>query len=143
MSEGDARLSRRSLELCLSRRAHTGRAGPLFENFLREQGARDATTERAVKRVLAFQLAAAMQEQHITKVEMAARLETSRAQLDDRLLDPENDSVTLAALSRAARAVGRTLKIELQSQWTRLSLMTGQTEVPGSPRVSCKAPSVA
>jgi hypothetical protein len=90
-----------------------GRAGPLFGDFLREQGTHEATTERAVKRVLAFQLAAAMEEQHITKVEMATRLETSRAQLD-RLLDPENDGVSLAALARAAKAVGRTLKIELQ-----------------------------
>jgi transcriptional regulator with XRE-family HTH domain len=66
-----------------------------------------------VKRVLAFQIAAAMKEQHLSKVEMARRLETSRSQLD-RLLDPDNDTVTLATLARAAKAVGRTLKVELQ-----------------------------
>lgn len=53
-----------------------------------------------------------MKEQHISKVEMAKRLNTSRAQLD-RLLDPENDGVTLAVLTRAAQAVGRTIKLEL------------------------------
>ena len=90
-----------------------GKAGPLFEDFLREQGTYDDTTERAVKRVLAFQLAAAMQEQSISKVEMAKRHETSRSQLD-RLLDPDNDTVTLATLARAAKAVGRTLRLELQ-----------------------------
>ena len=36
----------------------------------------------------------------------------SRAQLD-RVLDPNNDSVTLATLSRAAQAVGRTIRLEL------------------------------
>jgi hypothetical protein len=89
-----------------------GKAGPLFEDFLREQGIYEETTGRAVKRVLAYQLAAAMKEQNISKVEMAKRLNTSRAQLD-RLLDPENDSVTLAVLTRAAQAVGRTIKLEL------------------------------
>lgn len=90
-----------------------GKAGQLFEEFLREQGTYEETTEVAVKRVLAFQIAAAMKEQHISKVEMAKRLETSRSQLD-RLLDPDNDTVTLATLTRAARAVGRSLKLELQ-----------------------------
>lgn len=89
-----------------------GKAGPLFEDFLKEQGTYEETTEVAIKRVLAFQLAAAMKEQSITKAEMARRLETSRSQLD-RLLDPDNDAVTLAALARAAKAVERSLSVEL------------------------------
>ncbi|HBH27303.1 MAG: XRE family transcriptional regulator [Desulfofustis sp. PB-SRB1] len=52
-------------------------------------------------------------EKGINKVEMAKRLQTSRSQLD-RLLDPENENITLAALSRAAQAVGRTLHLELR-----------------------------
>lgn len=90
-----------------------GKAGQLFEEFLREQETYEEATEIAVKRVLAFQIAAAMKDQHISKVEMAKRLETSRSQLD-RLLDPDNDTVTLATLARAAKAVGRSLKLELQ-----------------------------
>lgn len=90
-----------------------GTAGPLFEDFLREQGTYEQTTETSIKRVLAWQLQAAMKEQHISKVEMAKRLATSRSQLD-RLLDPDNDTVTLATLAKAARAVGRTIKLELQ-----------------------------
>ena len=54
-----------------------------------------------------------MKEKGINKFEMAKQLKTSRSQLD-RLLDPKNDKVTLAALSQAARAVGRTLRLELQ-----------------------------
>lgn len=90
-----------------------GRAGQSFEEFLEEQGTREETTERAVKRVIAFQLATVMKEQRISKVEMARRLETSRSQLD-RPLDPENDGVTLALLARAARAVGHAIRLELQ-----------------------------
>jgi antitoxin HicB len=43
---------------------------------------------------------------------MARRMQTSRAALD-RLLAPGNASVTLQTLTRAARAVGRDLRIEL------------------------------
>lgn len=89
-----------------------GRPGQLFEDFLREQGTWEATTERAIKRVIAFQLARVMAEERISKVEMARRLMTSRSQLD-RLLDPDGGNVTLATLARAARAVGRSLRLEL------------------------------
>ena len=90
-----------------------GKEGGLFSDFLKEQGTYEATTEQAIKRVIAFQLASAMEEKGITKVEMTKRLDTSRSQLD-RLLDPDNDKVTLAALSRAAKAVGRELSLELR-----------------------------
>ncbi len=90
-----------------------GKAGQLFEDFLKEQDTLEETTERAIKRVLAYQLATEMKRRNITKIEMARRLDTSRSQLD-RLLDPEKDNVTLATLARAARAVGRTLHLELQ-----------------------------
>ncbi|MEZ5804249.1 MAG: helix-turn-helix domain-containing protein [Rhizobiaceae bacterium] len=89
-----------------------GRLGPTFDSFLEEQGIAEETREIAVKRVIAWQLAQVMEEQHINKVEMARRLNTSRAQLD-RLLDPDNDSVTLGMLTRAAKAVGRTIRLEL------------------------------
>jgi hypothetical protein len=96
----------------MTNEVEAGKAGALFEDFLKEQGTYDETTEQAVKRVLAFQLAAAMRDQHISKVEMAKRLDTSRSQLD-RLLDPSNDGVTLAVLSRAAQVVGRSIRLEL------------------------------
>lgn len=89
-----------------------GTVGSSFEEFLKEEGAYEDATEYAIKRVLAFQLAKTMQEQGISKVKMAKRLETSRSQLD-RLLDPEKTGVSLGALARAAKVVGRTLRVEL------------------------------
>ena len=68
--------------------------------------------ERAMKQALALQLAALLKTQEITKSEMAARMKTSRAAVD-RLLDANNPSVTLATLGKAARALGRRIKIEL------------------------------
>lgn len=89
-----------------------GKKGQNFSDFLKEQGTYEETTAIAAKRVIAWQLQQVMEQQKISKSVMATRLETSRSQLD-RLLDPENDSVTLATLSRAAQAVGRTLKLEI------------------------------
>tara|TARA_R110000737_G_scaffold333449_1_gene351138 strand:- start:17587 stop:17877 length:291 start_codon:yes stop_codon:yes gene_type:complete len=90
-----------------------GTVGSSFDDFLKEEGTYEETTSQAIKRVLAFQLAQAMKDQKISKVEMAKRLETSRSQLD-RLLDPENDGVTLSVLTRAAHVVGRSLSVELR-----------------------------
>ncbi|SFI04673.1 helix-turn-helix domain-containing protein [Planctomicrobium piriforme] len=85
---------------------HTFRIGQSFEDFLKDEGRYKESTAQAVKRVLAWQLAAAMEEQQITKASLARQLNTSRSQLD-RLLDPENTKVTLDVLTRAAHAVGR------------------------------------
>ncbi len=89
-----------------------GHAGGLFDDFLKEEGIYDDVQTTAIKRVLAWQLREAMKKRKLTKVEMAKRMETSRAQLD-RLLDPNNNGVTLATLSRAAAIVGRKVKLEL------------------------------
>ena len=86
--------------------------GGLFDDFLKEEGIYEEVQATAIKRVLAWQLEEAMKEHKITKIEMARRMETSRAQLD-RLLDPDNESVTLGTLARAAAIVGRKLRLEL------------------------------
>jgi antitoxin HicB len=83
-----------------------------FDEFLAGQGMLDEAEDAAIKRVLAWQIAEAMKAQGITKTAMAARMHTDRRQLD-RLLDPDNQSVTLSTLRRAANAVGRKLHIEL------------------------------
>jgi antitoxin HicB len=89
-----------------------GRIGSSFDDFLKEEGIYEEVTARAIKRVIARQLGALMEDEGLTKTELAKRMKTSRAQLD-RLLDPDNESVTLATLSRAALAVGRQLRMEL------------------------------
>lgn len=89
-----------------------GKIGSSLDDFLKEEGIYEEVSARAIKRVLARQLGALMVEQKITKAELARRMNTSRAQLD-RLLDPQNESVTLSTLSRAAHAVGRNLRVEL------------------------------
>jgi antitoxin HicB len=62
--------------------------------------------------VIAFQIAGSMEEQNVTKAEMARRMNTSRAAVD-RLLDPDNESATLITLEKAALAVGKRLQVTL------------------------------
>lgn len=83
-----------------------------FDEFLAAQNLLEPCEDHAIKELIAEQLATAMAEQGLTKIEMAARMKTSRRQLD-RLLDPKIPSVTLDTLRRAASAVGRSLRIEL------------------------------
>ena len=86
--------------------------GSSFESWLDEAGIREETTAAAVKAVIAVQISEEMKKRHINKAQMAKLMETSRAQLD-RLLDPDNGSATIETLIRAARAVGRELRLEL------------------------------
>jgi len=95
-----------------AKKKRTGGIGSSFDDFLKEDGIYEDATARAIKRVLARQLAELMRREEISKTELATRMKTSRAQLD-RLLDPENESVTLGTLARAAQAVGRHLRMEL------------------------------
>lgn len=86
--------------------------GSSFESWLDEEGVREETTAVAIKAVIAHQLAAEMKKKRITKTRMAELMKTSRAQVD-RLLDPDNGSATIETLQRAARIVGRELRMQL------------------------------
>jgi predicted XRE-type DNA-binding protein len=86
--------------------------GSNFDDFLAEEGLLEEAEAIAVKRVLAFQIRSMMESQNLSKAEMARRMETSRAALD-RLLDPENRSVTLFTMDKAARSLGKRLRLTL------------------------------
>ena len=88
---------------------HTGSS---FDSFLEEEGIRAEVEAVAIKRVVAWQLARAMQKKKKTKQGLAKELHTSRSQLD-RLLDPENITVSLSTISRAAKALGKRVIIHI------------------------------
>jgi plasmid maintenance system antidote protein VapI len=86
--------------------------GSNFDDFLIEEGLLEEAEALAVKRVLAFQISELMKSQNLNKTEMARKMKTSRAALD-RLLDPENRSVTLHTMDKAARSLGKRLRLIL------------------------------
>lgn len=86
--------------------------GSTLDDFLEEEGLLAEAEAIAVKRVLAYQIAQMMDEQKLSKSEMARRMKTSRAAVG-RLLDPQNGSATLVTLEKAAFALGRRLQVAL------------------------------
>jgi antitoxin HicB len=86
--------------------------GSTLDEFLLEEGILEEVEAAAIKRAIALKIVDLMREKDVQKVSMAKQMRTSRAALD-RLLDPENTSVTLATLTRAAHALGRKIKIDL------------------------------
>jgi hypothetical protein len=83
-----------------------------FRDFLNDQGLLEEVEARALKQAMSLQISRLLAENAVTKTEMAVRMKTSRAVVD-RLLDASNSSVTLKPLGKAARALGRKVKIEL------------------------------
>lgn len=86
--------------------------GTGLDEFLAEDGLLHYKEEITIKRSVVFQISQSMRQQKITKSEMARRMNTSRAAVD-RLLDPNNPSVTLITLVQAARVLSSQIKLEL------------------------------
>jgi hypothetical protein len=87
--------------------------GSKFEDFLAEDGILEECRAAAIKFKIAHELAKAMARQKITKVEMAKRLKTSRTGID-RLLDPDNTSITLNTLAKVAHVLGKRIDFALR-----------------------------
>lgn len=87
-------------------------SGSTLDSLLKDDGILEEVEAVALKRVIAWQLAKIMRAKKISKKAMAARMHTSRSQLD-RLLDPDNAAVHLATITRAAKVVGKKIRLEL------------------------------
>jgi antitoxin HicB len=86
--------------------------GSSFDDFLEEENILAESDAIAIKRVVAFEVQKSMEEEHITKTEMAKRMNTSRSSLT-RLLDPLNNSITLATIETALAAIGKRVQIQI------------------------------
>jgi DNA-binding Xre family transcriptional regulator len=86
--------------------------GPTLDSFLKEEGIYGELKAIVAKEAIAWQLREAMATKRISKKRMAELMETSRTQID-RVLDPKSSNVTLETLQRAAKIVGRKLRVEL------------------------------
>ena len=86
--------------------------GSDFGDFLKEDGIYEEVNDIAIKRVIAYQLEQEMKAQNITKTKMAEMMNTSRAVVN-RLLNPDNSSLTLSTLESATHALGKRLNISI------------------------------
>ena len=86
-------------------------SGSTFDDFLADEGLLDDAEAAAVHRVIAWQLAEAMTAQGVDRDALAERMSASRAAVD-RVLDTDGPD-DLSALVRAARALGKRLRIDV------------------------------
>jgi antitoxin HicB len=92
---------------------HNKHIGSNFDEFLQEEGILEEAQAAAAKKVVAYQILKIMKEKRISKSKMTMRMHIkSRTQLN-RLLDPNNRSVTLLTLEKAANALGKRLEVQL------------------------------
>jgi hypothetical protein len=92
--------------------AYNKHRGSTLDSSLATEGVLAEFQAKAIKEVIAWQLADAMKEQGLTKTRLAALMHTSRTQID-RVLDPNDGNVTIETLQRAAAIVGRRVRLEL------------------------------
>ena len=88
--------------------------GSSVDDFFAADGLLEEIEAAAIKRVIALELQLELDRKQMTKTELARRLDTSRSQLD-RILDPNNESITLNTLMKAAVLLGKRLHVSLQS----------------------------
>lgn len=81
-----------------------------FDTFLKEDGIYDEVNNAAIKRVIAYQIEQEMKLQHITQTQLAKKMQTSRTMIH-KMLNPENNSLTLQSLQSVADALGKRLNI--------------------------------
>src|ERR1700738_2269108 len=85
---------------------------PNPDDSAKQEGKLEEFEELAIKQPPPWQLAEAMRAQTLSPKRLAERMKTSRSQIS-RLLDPKDGNVTIITLQRAAKIVGRTLRVEL------------------------------
>ena len=86
--------------------------GDSFDSFLRDEGILEEVEKVAIKRVVALQLKHEMEKKKLSKKIMAEKMNTSRSSLN-RLLDPNNESLTFNTLKKAAHVLGKRLVVRL------------------------------
>ena len=87
--------------------------GSKFEDFLAEEGILEDCRAAAIKFKIARELEKAMNDQNLTKAEIARKLKTSRTGVD-RLLDPANTSITLNTMAKVANLLGKRIEFALR-----------------------------
>ena len=87
--------------------------GSNFEDFLAEDGILEECRASAIKFKIAMELEKAIRNRKVSKAQIARQLKTSRTGVD-RLLDPENTSITLNTMAKVANLLGKRIEFALR-----------------------------
>jgi len=88
--------------------------GSNFDDFLEANDILEDCSAAAIKRVITWQIKERMDQAKMTRSDLAKRMNTSRAAVA-RLLDERDEGMTIDTLSRAARALGSRVEVQLVS----------------------------
>lgn len=86
--------------------------GSSFDDFLKEENLLASTQIHAIKKIITRLLQEKIDNHEITKTKLAEQLGTSRAALE-RILDPNNTSITLSSLAKAADYTGKSFEFRI------------------------------
>lgn len=86
--------------------------GGNFQDFLAEEGLLPEVEALAMKKAIALQLHRILEEERVSKSQLAARMKTSRAALD-RILDAKTPSLTITTIAKVAAALGHRVDFRL------------------------------
>jgi hypothetical protein len=86
--------------------------GSNLKDFLAEENILPEVEALAMKKAIALQLQRIVDEECISKTQLAKRMKTSRAALD-RILDASTPSLTISTLAKAAAALGRRVSLQI------------------------------
>ncbi|WP_295394297.1 helix-turn-helix transcriptional regulator [uncultured Thiodictyon sp.] len=112
--------------------------GSSLDSFLEEEKLLAQSEAIAIKRVIAFRLEQEMAQQQLTKTDLARRMGASRSALD-RLLDPDNTSVTLLRWRRPPRRWGGISASNWRSEGGPQDAMTNDQSRSRLRRFACGA----
>lgn len=87
-------------------------SGSSFDDFLKETGDYEEVKAQAFAEIFAMLIKKEMEDQKITKAELARRMRTGPTAIA-RLLNPKNPSMTLRSMTKAALALGKEINVSL------------------------------
>ncbi len=86
--------------------------GSTLDSFLDEEGILEHTEAVAIKRTIVRELQSLLKKEDVTQAELARRMGTSKSAIN-RLLDPNNPSLTIVTLFKAVQALGKTVSLTI------------------------------
>lgn len=92
--------------------------GSSLESFLEEEGMLEDANLFAQKMVISESIRKRMLKLKMTKTALAKKMKTSRTEVD-RILDPDDPSMTLSTLAKVASALGLQFAIGVSPKNTR------------------------
>lgn len=87
--------------------------GSDLRDFLAEEKILPEVEALAMKKAISLQLQRILEEERISKTQLASRMKTSRAALD-RILDSSSASLTISTLAKAAAALGHRVTLQFE-----------------------------